>query len=116
MKARTPSVKTLAPLFDNPHEAKRILQMSRAELIAHPVGARRMRECFNPPQTYDLRMTILASLPGSTFGYESAEVNDEYLDYLNAGDFYASTLVRWRGHYRVTCPADIIERFDRSNP
>ena len=53
---RTPSIKTLSTVFDNPAEAKRILRMSRAQLLETSAGAARNAECYNPPKTYDLRM------------------------------------------------------------
>jgi hypothetical protein len=39
MMHRTPSIKTLSAVFDDPAHAKRILRMSRAQLLETPAGA-----------------------------------------------------------------------------
>jgi len=106
-----PSVRTLSEVFgDKAKQARAILEMSRRELEALPAGAARVAECYNPPATSDLRLTCLDALAG-THGVESFECRDGSLcDYLNAGDTYAATLVRFRGRYRVTCWGDIAER------
>lgn len=107
---RLPSVKTLREVFaDQAPQARKILEMSRAQLLELPAGAARAAECFNPPKTYDIRMHCLNAI-ASTHGIEAAENADgEYMDYLNAGDPYAVTLLYWRGSYRVACWGDIAE-------
>ena len=113
---RTPSVKTLSAVFNDPARAKAILHMSRAQLLETPAGAARDAECYNPPKTYDIRMTVLDSIEPSTFGVESiAFVNGEYADYLNAGETYNPTLIHWRGRYRVQSMGDFIETMERSH-
>ena len=105
-----PSVRTLSAVFgDNAKQARRILEMSRRELEALPAGAARVAECYHPPATSDLRLTCLNALAG-THGVESFQTKNGYCDYLNAGDAYAATLVRFRGRYRVTTWGDIAER------
>lgn len=114
MKTRTPSIKTLREVFgDRAAEAKKILRMTRAELLETPAGAARERECFHPPATSDLRMTVLDALAG-TYGVEAFRTTRRggyWCEYLNAGDTYAATLIRFRGHYRVACWGDIAERY-----
>lgn len=106
-----PSVRTLRPVFgDNAKQARAILEMSRRELEQLPAGAARVAECYHPPATSDLRLTCLDAIAG-THGVESFECRDgSVCDYLNAGDTYALTLVRFRGRYRVTTWGDIAER------
>lgn len=112
MPHRLPSVRTLRAVFgDNAKQARAILEMSRDQLEALPAGQSRVQECYNPPATYDLRMTCLNAL-GETYGVEAFQVDDgTWCDYLNVGDPYRSTLVRFRGRYRVACWGDIVEKF-----
>ena len=106
-----PSIKTLRAVFgDKAREARRILEMNRAELEALPAGAARLRECYHPPKTYDLRLHCLDAL-GESFGVEGFQLRTgEFCDYLNTGDTYAPTLLRVNGRYRVGCWGDIAER------
>lgn len=114
---RKPSIKTLSQCFGNPREARRIFDMSRAELLETDVGAARNRECHSAPRTADLRMHVL-NVCGGFHGIESLASErqsngysaDEYADYLNAGDSYLPTVIYWRGRYRVQCVGDFIER------
>jgi hypothetical protein len=116
---RLPSIKTLRAVFDDKApEARRILEMSRAELEALPAGAARVRECFGRPDMLDLRMSCLDAL-GCTFGVESFETTKrdwrtgapEVCEYLNTGDTYAPTLINFCGRYRVASWGDIAERW-----
>ena len=113
---RSPTVKALVAVFgDKAREAKRILRMSRTELDALPAGEARNRECFTPPKTSDVRMKCLNAL-AETSGVEAFQVwNGDWCEYLNAGDTYTATLVRFRGSYRVACWGDIAERFGTLN-
>ncbi len=105
-----PSVRTLRAVFgDNAKQARAILEMSRRELEELPAGAARVQECYNPPATSDLRLTCLDALAG-THGVEAFETRHGWCEYLNAGDTYSVTLVRYRGRYRVTTWGDIAER------
>lgn len=108
---KLPSVKTLSQVFgDKAKEARKILEMSRTELSKLPAGEARIRECHNAPSTPDIRMHCLSALAEGYHGLEAAENRDgEWLDYINAGDCYAVTLVRWRGSYRVCTVGDIAE-------
>ena len=108
----TPSIKTLRRIFgDNAVRAKQILQMSRDELLQLPAGAARDKECYHPPQTWDIRMTCLNEL-GDFSGVEGIlDFDGVRVEYLNAGDTYTETLVRFNGKYRVTSWGDIAERY-----
>lgn len=106
-----PSIKTLREVFgDNAKQARAILEMTRAQLEQRPECAARVAECYHPPETADLRMTALNKLAG-TYGVEAFQVrNGDWCEYLNAGCTYATTLLRFRGRYRVGCWGDIAER------
>lgn len=108
---RSPSIKRLAEVFgSNAKEAKRVFGMSRDELLATEAGAARERECYNPPKLWDLRMHVLDSL-AETCGIEGFTTRKgEHVEYLNAGDTYAATLVYFRGNYYIGCWGDYAER------
>ena len=109
--SRLPSVKTLSRVFDNAKEARRILEMSRAELLELPAGAARDRECYSAPKTWDLRMCCLDALDPGLFGVEGFQARSgDWCEYLNTGDTYAATLIRFRGRYFVASLGDIAER------
>jgi hypothetical protein len=110
----TPSIKTLRRIFGaNAADAKRILEMTRAQLLQLPAGAARERECYHPPQTWDIRMECLNAL-GDFSGVEGIDITVRGervgVEYLNAGDTYAPTLCRIGGRYRVCSWGDIAER------
>lgn len=105
-----PSIKTLSRVFENPRDARRILEMSRAQLLELPAGSARVAECWHAPKTYDIRMHCLDALELNLYGVESVEsVSGEYADYLNTGDTYAATVIYWRGRYRVQSLGDFVE-------
>jgi len=107
----TPSIKKLAEVFgENAKQAKAVLQMTRSELLEHPAASARTAQCYHKPDTWDLRMTVLNELAG-THGVESFETSKGWCDFLNAGDTYVATLVRFNGKYRVACWGDIAERY-----
>lgn len=106
-----PSVKTLREVFgDNAKQARAILEMTRSQLEALPACAARIAECYHPPKTYDLRLTALDALAG-THGVEAFRTRVGYCEYLNSGDAYAPTLLRFQGRYRVACWADIAQQY-----
>lgn len=116
---RLPSIKTLRAVFaERAPEARRILEMTRAELEAHPVGAARVAECYHAPNTRDLRMTVLDSLDTGLHGAEGFVIGrrngtQATVWYLNTGDTYAPTLVFWAGRYRVESWGDRVEILER---
>jgi hypothetical protein len=114
-----PSVKTLSTVFgDNAREARRVLEMKRAALEATPAGSARVRECYNPPATSDIRMHALNALCDGACGVEAFQLNagrraGQWVEYLNTGDTYSATLLRVNGRYTVGCWGDLAERFTR---
>ena len=110
----TPSIKTLLTIpgvdADKAAALKRILTASRRELEEMPAGAARVAECYHAPSTADLRLTCLDAELG-TYGVEAFQDDKgQWVEYCNAGDSYALTIIRWRGNYRVGCWGDIAER------
>jgi len=108
---RLPSTHTLSTVFGgNAKEARRVLEMSRTQLEQLPACQQRLADCYRAPRTWDLRMTAL-NLLADTCGVEGVQLRDgSWLEYLNAGDTYSPTLLRYRGRYRVATVGDIIER------
>lgn len=115
MKTRLPSVATLAQVFADPKQARRILEMTRAELEQTEAGAARVRECLNPPATYDVRMHVLNACDAGLHGVESISLHGgcDFAEYLNTGDTYAPTLIRYNGRYRVQSVGDFVETLER---
>lgn len=113
---KLPSIKTLSQVFDNPKQARAVLEMTHEQLRAHPAGSARITECYHAPKWYDVRMHVLDSLDNGLYGLESIQsTNGEYADYLNAGDTYNPTVIYWRGSYRVQSIGDFIETMQRQS-
>ena len=92
---KTPSIKTLKLIFGD--------------------NAKKAKEIFKTPKTYDLRMYALNML-AEGFGVESIEsTQGEYASYLNMGDTYNITIVYWRGNYRVQSIGDFVEVMERQS-
>lgn len=113
-KPSMPSIKTLSVAFpDNAKAAREVLLMNRDQLEAHLVGAARIKECYLPPMTWDLRMFILNAV-GEFHGVESlVGTRGEWAKYLNAGDCYVPTLIFWHRRFRVQSLGDFIETVER---
>ena len=110
MNRPLPSVRTLRAVFgDQAKQARAILEMTRGELDKLPTPQPLVMTC-HPPHTSQLRLCLLDEL-ANTHGVEAFQVrNGDWCEYLNAGDTYALTLLRYRGRYRVACWGDIAER------
>lgn len=107
----TPSIKALKLIFGNKAgDAKALLLMTREQLIQTKEGAKRVAECYHPPSTQDIRMECLNAL-GGFCGVEAFDTKAGECMYLNSGDTYTPTLVRFRRSYRVCCWGDIAERY-----
>lgn len=114
MLTRKPSIKTLRAVFGaEAKTARRIFEMTRAELEKTPAGAALVASCLNPPETYTLRMAAL-NAAGRFYGVESAQtIAGEWAEYLNTGDVYAPTIIYWRGRYRIAALGEFIETMER---
>lgn len=107
---RLPSVKRLKELFDDAKGARRLLEASREELLTHPANAGWVAQCYHQPWTSELRMNALSKL-GGFYGVESFETTQgDTVTYLNAGDTYALTVVRYKGNYTITSWGDLAEK------
>ena len=108
------SIAKLRTLFgDQAKQAREILDMTRAELERLPACEERIRECYHPPSTADLRMNALNSLAGA-YGVEGIQSDDgQWLEYLNTGDTYSPTITRWQGRYRLESWGDRVEILER---
>jgi len=107
---RSPSISALKTLFgENAPRAKALLRMNREQLLRTPIGKARAAECYNPPSTQDIRMECLNAL-GNFYGVEGLDTKKGECLYLNAGDTYTPTLVRFNGVYRIATWGDIAER------
>jgi len=107
---RSPSISALKTLFgENAPRAKALLRMNRDQLLRTPIGAARAAECYHPPSTQDIRMECLNVL-GEFHGVEGFDTKNGECLYLNAGDTYTPTLIRFGSSYRITTWGDIAER------
>jgi hypothetical protein len=111
-----PSVKTLENAF--PTQGKRLRELITSEdaVYAHPAAIRWIRECYHLPSLSELRMHALNAELGF-FGVEYVKGKGPghrttpNFHYLNSGDSYNATIVRFAGGaYRVTTWGDIVER------
>jgi len=124
-QTRFPSVKTLMniPRVDKEKalELRKILKANKSSLLLlleekYPLTYKWRLSCFNEPWLSEVRAEALNECLG-TYGVEymphPKDTCTEFFGatYLNAGDPYATTLVRWRGIWRVGCWGDIAERF-----
>ena len=109
---RSPSIEAIEAEFPGKGKlAKAIFRMKRAELETLPAGEARIRECYNPPTTSDVRLHCLDALLG-TFGVEAFQTrNGTWIEYLNTGETYSPTIVRMNGNYRIASWGDIAERY-----
>lgn len=111
---RTPSIKTLSQVFDNPKKAKAILKMSRQQLLEIEACQWLVRRCYNPPRNYELVMAALNALETGVYGVENLESNNDYYAvFINTGDIYNTTVIFWQGRYRVQSIGDFIETMER---
>jgi hypothetical protein len=112
-----PTVKTLSAIFgDNAKEARAILE-GKKNPEDYPTVTQWVRECYHSPSRSELKMAALNEL-GEFCGVEACFSRrsctvPEFV-YLNAGDTYAPTLVRYRsGTYRVTSWGEVVESMER---
>lgn len=109
-----PSIKTLDRAFPGKGKALRALLDSAAAVRAHPAAIERDRTAYHPHQIGTLRMEALNAV-AECYGVEHVEagehVNSPGFDYLNTGDTYTPTIIRFDGgRYIVADIGTIIER------
>ncbi len=133
MSTRAPSIKTLCSLKDVTREtAKQIRTVikleTRDELAEYaerflPRTRDWLMRCYHRPQASNLRAAMLDELL-CTFGVEYLFKTSEGLQghcslpsdelictFLNAGDTYTTTMIRYHGRWQVGCWGDIAERY-----
>jgi hypothetical protein len=88
-----------------------------------PKCVEHFRRCYNMPSRGDIRAAILDELLdtcGVEYLFKTSEglsswcslPSDELiLTYCNAGDTYATTLIRYRGRWQIGCYGDVAERY-----
>lgn len=112
---RFPTIKTLRRIHDADHARMRAIgKMTRQELLDIAVCWECERASYGRQPTHYLRLLALNET-ARCHGIENIEsVGGELVEYLNAGDIYAPTLIRWRKCYRVQSIGDFIETMERS--
>lgn len=97
--------------------------MDRAAILeAVPAAGQRERECYNTPPLDDLKMYAINSLMDG-HGVESIEKPDssgcgrydDYIDYINTGDTYSTTVLRDGSKWWIGCMGDTVERLERQH-
>lgn len=116
---RLPSVKTIERAFPGKGKVMRRLLESSEAVKSHPAAQELERRCYNPPGLAYMRMTALNAEAG-TFGIEAVWkagtgpgdcTSRPAFEYLNTGDTYTSTLIRFRGgRYTIRDWGTIVER------
>lgn len=109
-----PSIKTLERAFPTKGKALRQLLVSAEAVRQHPAAIELERRCYGRPTLSHLRMVALDAEAG-TYGVEFAKGtgarNSQSFEYLNTGDSYGTTLIRFvNGRYIVSSWGDIVER------
>jgi len=120
--ANLPSVKTLATIaHERAKELRSVLELTkRSELEAlldsgkYPVTAKWYWQCYNPMAFGTAKLSIADEIL-NTHGVEYIQAGhgakSPAIEYCNAGDTYAATLMYVAGKgYRVGCWGDIVER------
>jgi hypothetical protein len=121
------SVKRIAQLLSIDEGNARIIRaivrgdMDRAAILeACPSAERRERECYNTPPLADVQMYAIDGLIGG-YGVESIEKPDssgcgrydDYIDFVNTGDTYSTTILRDGNKWWIGCMGDTVERLER---
>lgn len=109
-----PSTKTLEREFPGKGKQLRLLLTSMKACRATPAAIALERQCYNAPTP---RMIRLAAIDEALEGHgvehvaTGSNAQSEGFDYINMGDCYTCTIVRFNsGRYRVTDIGSIIER------
>jgi len=123
-QTRYPSAKTLTARLDvDPATARQIRGIMRGDIDPEtlPGVSRWVSRCYNRPSAGELEMAAIAETlevadPGAWHGVEAVFCGGAawpWLEYINAGDTYATTVCRVDGFFRVACWGDIVERDPR---
>ena len=108
-----PSLKTLETAFPGKGKTLRRLLTSETAVREHPAAIARDRAAYHPHALSTLRLEALNAVL-ETYGVEfipaGHDAKSPAIEYCNAGDSYAVTILRVNGRYRVGCWADFVER------
>lgn len=106
-----PTIEELAQVFTEPVKAQEILTIHIEDLLANNKSARRrVAECFHRPSDVDIRFHALNDLE-RLYGVEGIEIGfNDFIDYLNTGDTYATTLLHHKGRFWVGSWYDEVKR------
>ena len=113
MKYNLPSVKTLEAAFPGKGKALRKTLECETTVNEHPVVIELRKTCYSEPRLSHCRLVALnAELEGYGVEHVRRKVKRfESFDYINMGDVYNATIVRFEcGRYRVTDIGSIIAR------
>ena len=114
-----PSLKVLEAAFPTKGKALRRLLTSKQAVLDHPAAIAYSRQCYHKPPVYLQRLYAL-NAETESFGVEYTHhstceqigrCTNKCFDYLNAGDTYATTIIRFNdGRYRVGDWGTVVER------
>lgn len=122
MRHNLPSVKTLSPIAgERAKELRSILEIAnRSELEVaistgkYPVTDSWYRKCFSPMQFQTAKLSIASEITechGVEYIPAGHSEKSPAIEYCNAGDTYAATLMYVSGRgYKVGCCGDIVEK------
>ncbi len=119
MKTRIPRKGLQSEFPNHARSVAYILSIGRDEIMR--LWPSLFRGFFNPPSLGQARMMVIDKVIGG-FGVEAVHADDGglfgqgsvALEYVNMGDPYVPTILRWRGgRYEVGCWGDAVERLER---
>lgn len=122
MRSNLPSVKTLATIaHERARELRAVLEVTKRSdletLLAsgkYPVTDEWYRRCLHPMSFGTAKLSIadeILNTSGVEYIPAGSNAKSPAIEYCNAGDTYASTLMYVSGRgYRVGCWGDIVER------
>ena len=108
-----PSIKTLRQAFPESNAATLRKLLDSAEVVRnHPAAIALDSACLNPPTLAMMRLAALDDeIKGYGVEYVSGIGSSQSFEYINMGDTYATTIVRFNnGRYCVADIGSIIER------
>ncbi len=106
---KTPSIKSLSAIFgDNAKQAKAILAAPDWPALRAILGGERTTGI----KLWQAKMEALNELV-EFHGVETIALGDgSFVDYLNSGDSYGTTIIRRNGNYSVGDWGSLVERHD----
>lgn len=121
---KLPSVQTLSKITSYPKELRKVLELtSMAELqtmlgnpnypVKFPKTVAWIAQCYHYPRFHELKMSMadeLCETCGVEYIAHGKGSKSPAIEYCNAGDTYAVTLLYVNGAYRVGCWGDYVER------